>query len=490
MGKISLLDPVVVDGTETVVVVKAGATRRASLIDLVAAAGAPINIVGEPGELVVNAAGYVQRRTIIDGSIDTGSPARDLAIRQARGSAHVARMKARYAAAPLAPLLSRYQHWQLYGQSLSCGAGSIPFYVDPVGYAKMANGGVRYLDSNADLAVSFASIEPMVSKIAETGMFAAIRMYAQALLEEDGVDITATGQAILGTCIGEGSRGVAELSAAPYFPRVRADYDKAIALGTAAAITVTPTIAFWLQGERDEQLDTSVATYRAALEALRVLMQTEARGATGDAALILPMLTYQTATHLYYARVTPDVALAQLAEARANPYIAMATPSYFIPFQSETEVHCFSLGYVWLLAYFGLAAKRWLVDGIKPMPLASLSTTRSGKCIRIVYDVEPDRSLQLDTATIANQGNYGFSITNSGGAAKNIVAVRIIAPNVVEIECDIAIGANWKWRYGWTTVNGVAGRGNLRDNSPIVFDPDNAALPMWKWAAIDEGTAA
>ncbi|MES2905019.1 MAG: hypothetical protein V4696_12615, partial [Pseudomonadota bacterium] len=210
-----------------------------------------------------------------------------------------------------------------------------------------------------------------------------------------------------------------------------------------------------------------------------------------DPALVLPMITYQTATHISYARTIPKVALAQLAVARANPLIAMGPPAYFLPYGSVTSVHPLSLGYVWMFAHFGMTAARWQCHGVKPMPLASLQTRRQGRSIFIRYDVQPMRGLVLDGQTIGNQSNYGFTVVDAGGNPLGIAAVRIVGNgDVVELELTADVPANAEWRYAWTALDGVAGRGGLHDNSPIIFDRDDARLPMWMWAAIDRGIAA
>lgn len=509
MSKISLLpNEPAVDGTETVVFVKAGATKRGPLNGLVNAAVAPhvasavaaaaaanagnINIIGEPGELVVNQAGYVVRRTVRDGSVDTGSAARDLANRQARGVAFAEALKRQYPTAPLSPIMTSRQDWLVHSQSLGVGSDSIPWFVDSVPYARMPNGGQRYAaEISEDTAVSFNSTVPMTSAVAEVGLQAAARMYAQILLEEKLVDLAASGHQINAASTGEGSRSISELAAAPLFNRVNAHWTAARAVGLAENRPTTPAMAFWVQGEKDYQVDTAQATYEAALAAMQVAIQASARTAFADPALVLPMITYQTATHISYARTIPKVALAQLAVARANPLIAMGPPAYFLPYGSVTSVHPLSLGYVWMFAHFGMTAARWQCHGVKPMPLASLQTRRQGRSIFIRYDVQPMRGLVLDGQTIGNQSNYGFTVVDAGGNPLGIAAVRIVGNgDVVELELTADVPANAEWRYAWTALDGVAGRGGLHDNSPIIFDRDDARLPMWMWAAIDRGIAA
>lgn len=459
------------------------------------AAAAQANVIGYGGELTVNESGYVLSRKSAYGEVGPDTAANDLERRQARGSAFVRALQAARSTSNLVTVLAQIQHWQQYGQSLAVGSLSNPYHVSSVPYAVMADGGVNYLaETDADPTVSFTAFAPMISFLNEVGMGAAARMFAQLMLEENGVDLTVGAHQILGTTVGEGSKTIGQLAGSPYFPRIGDDFDRAVTVAAAEEKSYQPTLAFWLQGENDYNVDTAQATYETALTNMQIAIEDEAQASTGDATLALPMLTYQVATHLNYSRSVPKVALAQLAVNRSNSRVAMATPAYPFRYLSATEVHMTSLGYIYMLAYFGMAAKRWLVDKVKPFPLASTSTTRSGDFIRIKYDMEPGRELVLDDANplVPLQTDYGFAVVNSSDVAQTIEAVNVVgaAKDTIEIRLASSVPAGAKWRYGWTALVGVAGLGNLRDNSPIVYEPDGDALPMWKWAAIEEGTAA
>lgn len=470
-----------------------------------AAAATQATVIGYSGQTTVNASGYVLSRQSAYGSVDTGSAANDLERRQARGQAFVAALKAARSESDLVDVDTQIQHWQQYGQSLSVGSLSNPYHVTSVPYAIMADGdgtgtgdyegGVNYLAEDGDVATnSFTGFQPMISRLNEVGMGAAARMFAQLLLEENDIDLTEGNHQILGTTVGEGSKTIGQLAAAPYFTRIGDDFDRAVAVAATEEKSYLPSLAFWLQGENDYNVDTAQATYETALTAMQVAIEDEAQASTGNASLALPMLTYQVATHLNYSRTIPKVALAQLAVNRSNARVAMATPAYPFRYLSATEVHMSSLGYIYMLAYFGMAAKRWLIDKVKPFPLSSVSTSRSGAFLRIRYDMEPGRELVLDDANplVPAQTNYGFAVVDSSDVAQTIEDVKIVgaAKDTVEIRLSASVPAGAKWRYAWTAAVGVAGLGNLRDNSPIVYEPDGDALPMWKWAAIEEGTAA
>lgn len=460
-----------------------------------AAAAAQSNVIGYSGEIIVNESGYVLSRKSAYGEVGPDTADNALERRQARGQAFVAALQAARSESDLVSVLAQIQHWQAYGQSLSVGSASNPYHVNSVPYAIMADGGVNYkAETNDDPDISFTAFAPMVSFFNEVGLGAAARMFAQLMLEENGVDLTEGSHQILGTTVGEGSKTIGQLAGSPYYPRILDDFEHAVAAAAAEEKSYQPSMAMWIQGENDYSVDTAQATYETALTAMQAAIEDDAQTATGDGTLALPMLIYQTATHLNYSRTIPKVALAQLAVNRSNARVAMATPAYPFRYLSASEVHLVALGYVHMLAYFGMAAKRWLIDKVKPFPLASVSTTRSGNFIRIRYDMEPGRELVLDddNPMLPLQTNYGFAVVNSSDVAQTIEAVNVVgaAKDTIEIRLASTVPAGAKWRYGWTALVGQAGRGNLRDNSPIVYEPDGDALPMWKWAAIEEGTAA
>lgn len=451
-----------------------------------------ITVIGTPGELVVNEGQFVLRRTTATESVDTGSAARDLATRQAEGAAYVEALVRHYGEhSSFVSIAYGDEHHQISGQSLSLGSDSRPWYVDALDYVVMPNGGFRYLaDGDPDPDISFASIEPGLSGPREVGFAAFGKMFGQLLLEENRVDIATTGKRFLGSCIGEGSTSITQLTTAPLLARVLADWEAGQA-ATGANGKVTPASHIWIQGEKDADLGTSQSSYNTALGLRQTNVQSNARTATSDAGLIVPLLTYQVATHVFYAEPTPSVALAQLALAKTNPLIAMATPAYPFTYVSTSNVHLLSTGYIHMFAYFGMAWKRWSVDRVKPMPLCALSTTVDGDSIYITYDVGPQRSLVLDSTTLANQGDYGFATFDAADAPLTISEVSIVGKgDTIRIKHGSNPPSDAQWRYAWETVSGPAGRGNLRDNSPIIFGEGEEDLPMWKWAAIDEGQGA
>jgi hypothetical protein len=140
---------------------------------------------------------------------------------------------------------------------------------------------------------------------------------------------------------------------------------------------------------------------------------------------------------------------------------------------------------MWIGAYFGLALKRWLWDGVKTKPMApSAVADLGGGTVIATFPVDKGKKLVLDTVSLSNPGSYGFTAADAGGAAVTINSVTLIGTRQVKIQA----AAPFKWlRYGWVG-DAEKGWGNLRDNSgdALVFDPSGINKPMHRWAPIFE----
>jgi hypothetical protein len=316
-------------------------------------------------------------------------------------------------------------------------------------------------------------------------------MLVQLLLDEDGIDFTATNQMILGSSAGLGGKNITELSTT-YYSRVTEDLTNGKLVSDNLSKSYSPAALFYIQGENDYSAGTTRAAYLTAMRAMQVAVQASAQSAAGTTKS-LPMFTYQTSCHFSgsYVRATPDIALAQLAAAlnedNANALITMATPAYFFTYAGD-GIHMPGASYDYMLAYFGLAVKRWFFDGVKPKPLAPKEAYAFGKTIILRFELESGKKLVIDTTTVAAQTNYGFQVVNSGGTLQTISSVTVLQDRV-EIMLSASVPSGAVVRYGWiSTTGGTLGKGNIRDNTgdTLKFDPTGVNKPMHKWLPIFE----
>lgn len=388
-----------------------------------------------------------------------------------------------------------------YGQSLSRGNNTITALTsDPLAYAYRFIGGVRPDDLSSDPAVAMASLSSFIETAytpynptdqkAETPLGGCFQMIAQLLLSEDGIDLSASGQALLGSAPGEGGRSLAQLSlGTTYFDRMKDHATYGLARAGDAGRLYNIGAMLWLQGEQDYVLGTSRATYIAGLRQLRSDAEDWFQSVSGFSTP-LPLVTYQTGTHPRLSVTTPDIALAQL-DICDDDYVVMASPTYFFPYSASSNLHFTNVGSKWFGAYCGLALKRWLWDGVKPRAMRMLTPIRQGARIIVPFDVDPGRKLVIDATTVSAITNYGFTLVDSGGSALTISSVALAGPSSIQITAASSVPSGAKVRLGWIG-DGHVGLTNIRDNSGdlVVFDPGGLNLPMHKWAPIDERTVA
>jgi len=391
--------------------------------------------------------------------------------------------------------LAEIIHIIQYGQSNSVGWGQTPLRnTIPLAWGLKFSTGVRAQDGGGTAAVNhpaFASLfeTEVAGPYAETPATAMVRMIAQLLWEEDGIDITGgTLGKILVSAPGEHSKSVSDRSTGSiYFNRLKDDISYGRSLSDAVPASYQVGLTIDIGGETEYVNNVDAATYSAQLRQLRTDQMTWAQSVAGNSRP-LPMLIPQVSTHLYASRTNPNIALAQLSLASTDDYIALATPTYFLPFSAD-NLHYIARGVDWLGAYLGLGIKRWLYDGIKPMALAPASATLIGNTIIVKFNPAKTRRLVWDTTTKTAQTNMGFQVVDTGGAALTIASTPVLVGNDrVAIRMSATPAAGAKVRYGWASVDATVAGGNLRDNrgDDIVYDRSGDALRMDNWAPIFE----
>lgn len=389
-------------------------------------------------------------------------------------------------------LLPQVAHLLIYGQSLAQGYNGVPVVSSPAGdFAKMFNGGLHTLSAGAGDRDSFVNlVETVDGSVGETIATGMAVMFAQLLAEEDGLDIEDLAQFLLMTDPAQGGTAIAGLGPATG-PYIQAQADISAGPTAAAGLGYALAALCWLQGESDEGNATAAETWKTALRSIRTGLRDYAETVTSRDRE-LPVLLYQTST-LGGATVTgaerPQISLAQL-DLTEEDYFALVAPTYALPYYGAGDIHLSAQGYRTLGAYFGVALKRWLWDGIKPQPLRPIEARRYDSSVIVSFDVFSGAPLVLDEDIFPSLDDFGFTMATSAGAAITITGVTLVGSDRVKLSTGGAVPAGAVVRYGWNGSS-VYLQGALRDSAgdSMVFDPEGDATPMHNWCAIFEETA-
>ena len=318
-------------------------------------------------------------------------------------------------------------------------------------------------------------------------------MIKERILAEDGLAYTAMKYQIMLSAPGYGATTVSQLSKGAgtgHYERMIAQCGYALALANAANKTYAAQVVTWTQGESDYISATTQISYVTALNTLVANFNADMKAVTGQEKAI-PLISYQTASHKVAGRAIPNIALGQLEVETSNPLVYMACPMYQFGYQNAGNFHLTAIESRWLGAYYGLAYKRIVIDGIDWKPCKPLSSIRQGAIATVKFNV-PMGKLTLDTTAVTLNTNYGFELVDSTGTTLTINSVSLMGPDTVKVLAAAAIPAGARLRYAWSGTgnvgNSVGPRGNLRDSQgdAIIFDPSGINKPMHNWCVIFE----
>lgn len=378
-------------------------------------------------------------------------------------------------------------HHISYGQSLALGnaglvhtlpGGDTDGFFDSVMFN--ANGvtsaGPRAQEGSGTVAQNHASLvpyleQPLVGNApngnSETPLGNALRTVKRLLRDEDGIKSTDFDYILLGSAPGQSNTAIAGLAkgSTPYtnlINDVTYGLSNAQALGKSYAVDVV----YWSQGERDISLNTARLTYKNALLQLYTDLNTDIKAITGQSHDI-KIVMYQCTTYDQFTAgyAGAKIALAQLDAAKANSNIVLATSIYALEHFSATNVHLAGVGYANLGGYYGLAAKRAIVDGAQWANLYPTRLTRQGTILEIEF---PDTGYPIAASStlFPSQANYGLTAVGVDGITNNpIVSVTVTAPRRVRVVLTNALPGYL--RYGFASWGG-----NLHDTCDI--DPGTA----------------
>ena len=295
-----------------------------------------------------------------------------------------------------------------------------------------------------------------------------------------------TGHTVLISNAGASGTAIAGISAGtPAFDGATKMIQAAVAMADELGMEYVPVMVL-IHGNANAAIGTSVASYRTAMENLRLQYQSVINNASGGE-YSLPMFLGQLSNVMPYGGTagttkSNTIGIAQYQEARDNEFIHLASAQYARPY-SDGE-HLTSIGYRTEGEVIGSVIGDWINDNSKSslVPVES-GVVQSGNTITIpVNGCVGD--LVIDTSRVTDPGNYGFllegatisSVAVSGsGASAQIVITKTdstLATRVSYAETGIA-------GQGPGAVNGS--RGCIRDSQP---GTSLSGLPLYNDLAV------
>lgn len=265
--------------------------------------------------------------------------------------------------------------------------------------------------------------------------------------------------------------GGAELSEISQGTSVYNDHLARLGAAVPLADTLRVYMLHLMQGERDQIVGTTEATYLTNLQALYDDYNTDCKAATGQSQDIIGMVQDQ----MDFDR-TLTIGRAQLKAHRQFAFHYLAGPRYHIP-RAGDDLHLSNVGYYKLGEIHARAHGKIRDGGWEPVHPWNISL--DGQVVTIRFHV-PVMPLVFDTATVPSVTNRGFSYHDTadpsaaGPMTADIVGVSIEADSVVIELDDVPAGADPHIGYGE-----INRHGNLRDSDPYASQYDGAPLRNW-----------
>ena len=390
-------------------------------------------------------------------------------------------------------------HIVMYGQSLMLGTTSVPVISNHQRYhTLMFKGGIRsgydmedstYYDAFVPLVEKEVKSKSTGARMGETPASGFSEVMIDLLTRENRRvfdTISKSGYSkirLLISAPAQGSTSVKDLIAGQYWERFKTDITKAKQLASKAGMVYNVPVILWNQGERDIDEKTPPEEYKTLMRELQHKAGLFIKSVTHQKNTVRVIL-YQTSSHNVRKTINyPDIANAQYELAKAEPYITMSAPTYFLPY-SPDNVHLTNTGSKWNGAIHAIAAKRIIFDQKDWRPVFVKSTSFKGKNIELKFQV-PHPPLMFDTVAVSNPGNFGFRVFSNIGIEIKITGVQIVK-NAVRIKTIQAVTHGcivWYGNNGNSTGAQNGARGNLRDSQgklyQINISGDEKRLDNW-----------
>lgn len=382
-----------------------------------------------------------------------------------------------------------YQHFIMYGQSLSVGAQSYPVLSRenvPGNYMLGMEIWINYWNTNK------TTLNPLIGKLAKQNSAGDTTLYA---FSRSGT-ITAEcplygavnhlqkkiGGNFIATSCGTSGRSIEELSKESatkthYTAEFKSALSNAKTVVQNSGSTISCPVIFWMQGENNyERKGKNISgsgnstndkdAYKQLLVTLKNNMQNDIVTTYGQSQKPV-FITYQAGCQYTRGREV-SIGMAQLEASNENSDIICAGPVYPMP---DRGGHLDPNGYRW----FGeMLAKVYyktqiLGESFKPLQPKKIMRTNNPNQIKIKYHI-PNPPLVLDTWTVTNKyKDYGFEIYKIVGkdTTKQIINNVAIEDDCILITCSADLSnAALEVIYAGLGENTVLtrGHGNVRDS--------------------------
>lgn len=392
-----------------------------------------------------------------------------------------------------------------YGQSNSTysGADKTAKTLNQKYDAITQKGGILiYISNDASDIKPLVEIGDGGSGGGETLLSASLEKFTEQVRDENMINPNKKGFQFFGLVTGIGGQSIAALSKnasanTPWYANMMNCVKGVVRLGKIKNRSVSVPFLWWTQGEDDSGSGKSYDYYVQNLTQLINDLNADVKDITGQSNSF-PLIGYQ----MCYRNpkvIDNRIPMADIDMGVKNPLFICACPSYMLKFDISDRVHFLPQDKRILGAYYGLAAKRTIVDGEKFLPLYPVGFEVNGNNLKITYHV-PVPPLKFDTSLLPNSGNYGFKVKDSAGRELKLNNIQILAnENAVSIDCS-ASPKDGIFMYArnnnYSYVNNPDGksvyildRGNLHDSQgdTVVFDIVDqdgkaASWPMHNWA--------
>lgn len=290
-----------------------------------------------------------------------------------------------------------------------------------------------------------------------------------------------TGHTVIVTTAGSSGTAISGISAGtPAFLGATEMIKAAAEMAKSLGMEYVPVLAF-IHGNQDAANGTAMATYRTAMENLRIQYQTVINTATGGN-YSLNMFIGQLSNIIPYGGSagttrTNTIGVAQYQEARDNDFIHLASAQYARPY-SDGE-HLTSAGYRTEGEVLGSVIGNWINDNTwSSMVPDEAGIVQSGTTITIPIKGCIGAPV-IDTTRVSDPGNYGIVLTGATIATVTVTGSGSGA-QIVITKTDSSVATAVAYAHqgiaGQNPGSVTGSRGCIRDSKPGV---SLSGLPLY-----------
>lgn len=370
-----------------------------------------------------------------------------------------------------------------YGQSLSIGATSYPVVSNNQTHNNlMFNSGVRPQEVGTDPILRYATLVPLVEargtgNLGETPLAGMTDMIVKLATTETAMSVNDLGYQMLASASGSDGSPISTLSKGSiYYNNVMSNIEYGKLRANQLGKTYEYQATTWMQGEADYSAATEKAVYKTLLTTLVSDIANDVKLKTGQVN-DPKFISYQVASHLRYARSVgvPSALEARMAQVHLelslelDDYV-LACPMYQFDYSGNiNQVHLTASDSRTVGAYFGIAYKKSVIDGVKFKPLMPVKISHMGKSVYIKLHV-PRAPLAIDTDWVSENTDYGFRVFDGVGKL-TITEVKLVQGDTIKITCAEQVPTSFTVDYALfsddpvkETGRNFGARGNIRDS--------------------------